>query len=103
MELYVQINYISEIYGHRIREAITNNGKLMHISISDYNNNKTLSVNAVTLYNSDGSVILRGFEAYTQASIGVFNVRGLKIYRDMMNRTIKFLELLNKYYKWGVM
>lgn len=91
--------YISDKYGHKLREirAISND-KLYHIAIAEYNNNKILPVN-VLLQDTSSGVRVQGFGADVPSAGCSLDINKLSSYRDMINRTIKFISMLNKYYK----
>lgn len=92
--------YISDEYGHKLREirAISND-KLYHIVIAEYNNNgKILPVN-VLLQDTPRGIKVQGFGANVPSAGYSLDINKLSSYRDMINRTIKFISMLNKYYK----
>lgn len=92
--------YISDEYGHKLREirAISND-KLYHIVILEYNNNgKILPVNVLLQDTVDG-IKVQGFGANVPSAGYSLDINKLSSYRNMISRTIKFISMLNKYYK----
>lgn len=93
--------YVSDEYGHRIKEVrAVHSNKLYYIAISEFKNSgKVLPINVSLIQESADTLKIQGFGASVPSAGYSLDINNLSSYRDMINRTIKFLGMLNKYYK----